>query len=197
MIFNQFSFFLLILAICSQIFYEIQSKNDKNFIYGVRFNSIGCNADNKTFVVKYCYLKPVSRKIVTFNFGVKVLVPLTKPYYGHSVIYYRYGTIFRQIIDTKKFEICAILDGGDINPLIKLIVEMIKSRDPTLLHKCPFIGDWDMMNFTMNTDIIDRASMLFPHGIYRGDLSIYINDSNALNVSVVCEIKSSIKETFG
>ena len=197
MIFNQSKYCLFILAICTQIFYEIQSKNDKNFTNGARFSSLKCEADNKTILVKFCYLKAVSRKIVTLNFGVKLLVPFVKPYFGQVILYYRYGTIFRQIIDVKKFEICAILDGNDTNPLIKLILEMLKSRAPNLIHKCPYEGDWDLRNFTMNTDLIEGASMLFPQGIYRSDFSLYINDSRTFNISGNFEIKSPLKESFG
>lgn len=196
MILNQSNYCLFILAICAQIFYETQS-DDKNFTNGARFKSLKCKADNKTTLIKFCYLKAVSRKIVTFNYGVKLLVPFVKPFFGNFVVYYRYGTIYRQIIDIKNYEICEILDGGDTNPLIKLLLDMLKSRAPHLIHKCPYDGDWDLKNFTLNTELIDGASMFFPQGIYRGDFSLYINDSWSLNFSAALEVKSSIKESFG
>jgi len=196
MILNQSKYCLFILAICAQIFYEIQS-NDKNFTNGVRFSSLKCKADNKTTLIKFCYLKAVSRKIVTFNLGVKFLVPFVKPSFGHTIVYYRYGTIYRQIIEIKKFELCEILDGGDTSPLIKLFIDMLKSRSPHLIHKCPYDGDWDLTNFTMNMDLINGASMFFPQGTYRGDFSVYINNSWTFNFSAAAEIKSPIKESFG
>jgi len=139
----------------------------------------------------------VSRKIVTSNVGVKLLVPYTRPIYGHTIIYYRYGTIFRQIIDTKKLEACAILDGVDTNPLVKLIVDTIKNLAPHLIHKCPYEGDWDLKNLTTDLDLVDKATMLFPEGIYRLELFVFFNDSSTFNISGTAEIKSPLKESFG
>jgi hypothetical protein len=139
----------------------------------------------------------VSRKVVTFNVGINYLVPYTKPYFTHAILYYRYGTIFRQIIDTKKLEVCVIFDAADTNLMVKLIVDMIKSRAPNTIHKCPYVGDWELRNFTINTDLFDKATMLFPEGIYRWDFSSFFNNSKTFNLSVTIEIKSPIKESFG
>ncbi|KAL7014215.1 hypothetical protein ACKWTF_015807 [Chironomus riparius] len=111
----------LIFAFLVQNLHKIQSKNQENFVYGVRYKSVQCESDNTTIMTKYCFLKPVSRKVVTVNVGVKLLVPYVKPIYGHTIVFYRYGTIFRQIIDTKKLEICSILDGSDTKSFNKVI----------------------------------------------------------------------------
>lgn len=159
MILHKFSICFFIFIFFGQFFLGIKLRklsHQENYFNGVRFKSVKCQSDNITVVIKYCYLKAVSRKIVTLNFGIKLLVPYTKPYYIHSVFFYRYGTIFREIIDTKKLEICGILDGLDTNPLVKLVVDMMKSRMPeNILHKCPYKDDWGFNNFTLNTDIAD------------------------------------------
>jgi len=46
--------------------------------------------------------------------------------------------LLREIIDTKKLEACAIFDGADTNPLIRLIVNMVKNKAPNVVHKCPY-----------------------------------------------------------
>lgn len=173
----------------------INSKNEDNF--NIRFKSVKCSSDNKTIITKFCYLKPVSRKIVTLNVGLKLLVPYTKPINGHLIIYYRYGTIFRQIIEIKKHEICSTFFGDDVNPLIKLVVQMIKSKAPNSIHKCPYTGDWNLRNFTLDLELMDRATMLFSQGIYRADISFYLNDKNTFNFTGMAEIKSPLKESFG
>jgi len=197
MILKRFKYCLFILAYFAQFFYETQSKNDGNFVYGVRFKSTTCEADNKTILTNYCYLKAVSRKIVTFNLGLKFLVPYKKPFFGHIILYYRYGTIFRQIIDTKVFEVCVNVDGSDTNPFVKLVIDFIKNQAPNTIHKCPYKDDWELKNFTLNMDLIDKASKIFPQGIYRWDFSAYLNDIKTLNVSIIFEAKSPIKESFG
>ena len=198
MILNQSKYLIFIFAICTPIFLEIQSKTEDNFQYvGIRFKSVKCQSDNISIIAKYCYLKAISRKVVVFNLGLKLLVPYKKPFFGHAILYYRYGTIFRQIIDTKKLELCGILDGVDTNPLIRLIVDMVKSIAPNEVHNCPYEGDWDLRNFTLNLDLVDKATMLFSQGIYRWDYSSFYNNSKAFNVSLIFETKSPIKESFG
>ena len=187
-----------IFIIILQNFDETESKAEDNFKnYRIRFKSVKCQSDNKTILTKYCYLKPVSRNVVTFNFGIKLLVPYTRPIFGHIIIYYRYGTIFRQIIDTKRLEGCAIFDGADTNPLIRIIIDMIKTKAPNLIHNCPYEGDWELKNFTLNMDIVDKTTMLFPEGIYRLDLFIFFNDSSTFNFSGSSEVRSPLKESFG
>ncbi|KAL7014212.1 hypothetical protein ACKWTF_015804 [Chironomus riparius] len=190
--------FAITLAIFIQNFTVIQAKSEDKFSFnGVRFKSVKCQSDNTTITTKYCYLKAVSRKDVTLNIGVKFLVPHTRPFFIQFIFHYRYGTIFRQIIDTKKLEICAILDGTDTNLLVKLVHDLIKNRLPELVHKCPYKDDWDFKNFTLNMDLVDKATMLFSEGTYRVDVSVYFSDVNTINVSIVIDIKSTIKESFG
>lgn len=178
-------------------FIKTLSKNQESFTNGLRLKSIKCQADNQTMQVKYCFLKALSRKVVTFNIGVLLLIPFDKPYYLQIVIFYRYGTIFRQVIDTKRIEVCGLMNGIDTNPLIKLFVDMINNQAPNVLHKCPYTGDFDLKNFTFNTDIIDKNTMIFPQGVYRCDYFVFLNEASTLNLSAVGEIKSKLKESFG
>lgn len=189
-------FFTILLFFGFNIF-EIDLKDLENFTHGIRFKSTKCQSDNTTMITKYCYLRPVSRKVVTINVGCRLLIPYKRPFYFQVVIFYRYGTIFRQIIDTKKLEVCAILGGADTNPLVKLLIDMMKKKAPHLIHKCPYTGDFDMKNFTLNTDLLDPASMVFPQGIYRLDYFIYLNNAVTFNFSTVAEIKSQLKESYG
>ena len=195
MTFRNYKSWFIIFVIIVQILSEFHSKPQDN--YGIRFKSVKCQSDNKTIMVKYCYLKAVSRKIVTFNVGLKYLIPHIKPLYLHAIFYYRYGTIFRQIIDLKKLEVCAILDGADTNPLIKLIIDMVKRKAPKMIHKCPYTGDFDLRNFTVDLDLIDKATMFFTEGTYRLDISFFFNDTKSLNVTGMAEIRSPLKESFG
>lgn len=197
MILKKLNICLLIFAFIIRNTHEIQSKNGENFTYGLRFKSLKCESDNKTILTKYCFLKPISRKIVTFNLGMKFLIPLTKPFYLHCILYYRYGTIFRQIIDLHDFNFCAIFDSIDVNPLLKLMIEMVKSKAPTLIHKCPYSGEFDLRNFTVDLDLIDKTTMMFPEGVYRADVLTIINGNVVYKTSTTVEAKSPLKETFG
>jgi len=74
---------------------------------------------------------------------------------------------------------------------------MLKNKAPKLIHNCPYSGDWDLKNFTLNLDLIDRATMMMPQGTYRADFSFYVGDIKAFNFTGSAEIKSPLKESFG
>jgi hypothetical protein len=197
---NKINLYFIILIFYSQFLHKIQSEKSKtkeNFNFGVRFKSVQCQSDNKTISTNFCYLKALSRKVVTLNIGIKFLVTYKKPYYIQAEILYRYGTIFRQVIDLKKNEICSILEGVDINPLGKIIIDMIKTNYPDIIHKCPYSGDWGFTNFTLNVDLFNSATMIFPEGTYRIDISVLRGNDETFKVSLVFDNKSYIKESFG
>lgn len=187
---------LILIFIIQSLFY-IQPKYQDNFTYGLRFRSLECQSDNTTMILKYCYLKPLSRKTVGFNVGVKILKPLTNPFFLRCVFFYRYGTIFREIIDIRDFNFCDVFDQIKINPLIKLIYDMVKSSVPETIHECPYIGDWDMRNFTVDMNLVDKATMMFPEGIYRVNVFLTINGSLVHKTVTSLEAKSPLKENFG
>ena len=191
---NNFIIFLIIF----QNFIEIQPKAEDNFNkFGFRLKSVKWESDNKTSILKYCYLKAVSRKIVTFNFGVKLLVPFKKPIYAHGLAYYRYGTIFRQIIELEKRDLCSLLEGADQNPLGKLLFDIVLKKAPKMVQKCPFSVEWDLRNFTVDLDLINNASMMASQGTYRLDMSYFLKDISTFNVSLMTDITSPFKESFG
>ena len=64
---------------------------------------------------------------MTGNFSFKFLEPLKKPFTIQMILYYRYGTIFRQIIDTNQNECSSYMEGAGGNPLIKTIAEYVNN----------------------------------------------------------------------
>lgn len=54
-------------------------------------------------------------------------------------MFYRYGTIFREIVSMKPIDLCEVFDGrrkdAFINGLINLILESARH----LIHKCPYM----------------------------------------------------------
>ena len=135
----------VIFVLYVQIIGTIRSR-EKLPNFGCRPTAISCESDNQTVLTKYCFLKPYSRYVVTINVGFQILVPLKKPFYSQILVYYRYGTIFRQAIDTKQNEWCSFMDGTAINPLIKLVSTFINETFPQLYHKCPYEGELNFFN---------------------------------------------------
>ena len=164
--------------------------------YGVRPNGINCEADNQTVLMKYCFLKPISRYIVTVNLGFNYLIPLKKPIYVQMLMFYRYGTIFRQIIDTKQNDWCGIMEGAETNPLIKMMTGHLNSTVPQLIHKCPYEGELDLFNFTLSNGSPTQAE-IFPQGYYKLVVIVSKNNRTIVTVKIKGDITSSLKETFG
>ena len=145
----------LILFIAIFIFYSIQNvrtarKYQPPPRYLLRPKNIHCEGDNETVLIKYCSIRAYSRLLVTTSLGVKILSPLTKPFYIQLIIKYRYGIIYHQVIDTKQIEWCSVMDGSDTNPLIKMLNNLLKEVVPHLFKKCPYEGELDFVNFTVN-----------------------------------------------
>lgn len=178
-------------------FNEVTSKSTNNYVDGARFNSIKCQADNTTIIMKYCFMKAISRKMVTLNIGVKFLVPYNKPYYVQFVLNYRYGTIFRQVIDTHQYEWCGIMSGGETNPFIEGVISVIKDAAPGLFHKCPYEGDMDLSNITYDGNAFDHHAKTFPQGTYRIDVFVFKDGKQTVKLFINFEVKSQLKESFG
>lgn len=181
--------FLLIPNICCE--------KKENFRSGTRFRSIKCESNTSIVIIKYCYLKPVSRQVVTLNIGGKILFPINKPVYGQVTVNYRYGTIYRQVLDTHPIEWCEQMDGTNAHPLLSLIIEISKESAQELYHKCPYFGDVDVMNATIDRSKNLGKATMFPEGTYLGEL-IFIKDSiQIFKMTLSFEIKSALKESFG
>lgn len=186
-----FIFLIIILSV-----FEVSSKPKDEYLLGTRFKSVKCEADNSTILLKYCYLKAVSRRIVNLNIGVKILIPYTKPYYVQMILSFRYGTVFRQVIDTKQIEWCGFMSGSNVHPYFKLTVDQLRKSASSLFHKCPYDGEIELKNVTVN-ELYSESAFGFPQGIYRFYLFIFKNGKQTFKITTDSEIKSPIKDTFG
>lgn len=167
-----------------------------NYSFGVRFKAITCQADNKTIVFNFCNLKPVSRTTVFLNIGFKVTESISKPIYVQMILNYKYGTIFRQVLDTKQLEWCALMDGSESNLFIKLIIDQIRGSIGDLFHKCPYSGEINLKNVTLDSTNYQK-NQLFPEGNYRIDIFIYKNNIEKTKIIIGFELKTPLKESFG
>lgn len=127
-----------------------------------------------------------------------------------SDLFYRYGNIFRNIINTPAHEWCALMDGLETNPFMKMCIDMIKDDVPQLFHKCPYQvsvmkfwegtkiynflkGLLDLAHITLN----NKAFMsTFPTGTYKLQLNFSESRTPYLFVEGTVEITSEIKTSF-
>ena len=192
----RFWYFFAVLLILLIQDTEAAGKYERPPKFNLRPKSTHCQSDNETIMVKYCYIKPLSRRVVAAYLGLKLNVPLTKPFYVQLIINYRYGLKFHPVIDTKKIEWCSVMEGSDTNPLIKLFANHLKEKTPKLFQKCPYEGDLDFQNISVITEDLKEAE-IFPEGTYRSNFIIFKNNKTVLTVDADSEFKSPVKENFG
>jgi hypothetical protein len=118
-----------------------------------RFKQLFCLPDNKTIKIDYCRVRVYSR--TTSAFVVKGSVTeLVKPFHVREIwgkqfvdfqlfqvkflVSYRYGTIFREVVNVPPIEWCGLMDGKESNPFAKMIVDISVGSAPALFHPCPY-----------------------------------------------------------
>ncbi|KAL7011866.1 hypothetical protein ACKWTF_014496 [Chironomus riparius] len=170
-------------------------KQKNSYNDGTRFQSIECISNNLTATIAYCYMKAVSRKVVTLNVGVKLTKPINKPIYVQFIFYYRYGIIYHEVINTKKQEWCGIMDGKSAHPMILQTLAQIKATAPGLFHKCPYEDLVELKNVTIDDT---KSFDVFPAGHYKTSvLTFDKNEDPFFSMNLTHQIKSSLKETMG
>ena len=176
-------------------FSQIFSKAEKdNFTFGIRYRSIDCRAHNDTILLRYCFLKAYSRRIVIANIGVTFIKSLKNPFYIEIVYKYRYGTIYGDVIHSPKIEWCGVMSGAASNPIISSLMDEVKDSISELLHKCPYEGDIDIKNIT---SMHEKAASMFWDGFYKFELFIWKENVEIFFLSIGSQCKTDIKESFG
>jgi hypothetical protein len=129
------------------------------------------------------------------NFGFKVERKV-KNIFVRFIANYRYGNIYREVVDTKQIDWCQIMDGADYNLFLKLILDIIRQSVPGLFHKCPYEGLMQLYNITINDEIAMKTS-LFPEGQYKYNVTIYEKQKMILMLVAYTEVKSPVKNSWG
>ena len=189
-----YKIFLICLFASYFIFMECDRKLQV-FNNGSRFRSVECEADNYTTSVNLCYIKPISRRVTTLYLHLKSLRPSYKPIYIQMILYYRYGTIYREVIDTKRVEWCSIMEGISGHLFLMQIIRQIKEIAANAIHKCPYDSDIEVKNLTLDDS---KSFDIFPEGIYKFS---WITVNKTLNIlwrfNVSLQVKSQLKEIMG
>lgn len=170
--------------------------NERNITYGTRFRGIECkNYDNKTAYLTFCFIKNYSRKLSTMNFGIQVMKPVT--IFFRLAVSYRYGVIYREVLDSKIVDFCELMNTLESNKLLKFILDLIRKTAKGLFHKCPYEGLMEYYNITVDDELM-KTTTLFPEGQYRYNVSIFDTPKKiVLNMQVFTEVRSPLKTSFG
>ncbi|KAL7012334.1 hypothetical protein ACKWTF_014783 [Chironomus riparius] len=164
--------------------------------YSGRFRSIECDANNRSAIVEYCYIKPVSRQHATLNVKIHFTEVIYKPVYVNLILFYRYGNIYREVINTKVIEWCTIMDGIANHLFLMQVIDFVKQYSGNTMRKCPYETDVELTNVTFDET---KAYDIFPEGTYKFSWMTMNKKSHeflwSLNTSLF--IKSPYKESWG
>lgn len=53
-------------------------------------------------------------------------------------VFYKYGTIYREVIHTPRVDWCQIMREGTSNIVFKAFFNLIKDNAPSVIHPCPY-----------------------------------------------------------
>lgn len=186
---------LMILLTMFTIHQIISHNISKIYKIGSRFRAVQCFSDNFTVILHTCHLKAYSRKIVVLNLHMYFQKPLFKPTNVEFIILYRYGTIYREVINTQKRDWCIIMEGESTHLMISLIIDRLRTSAPQMFHKCPYVGEQKFMNVTLDET---KKYDVFPQGYYKVKVMVYNStDAEVFKMVLDLEIKSPLKESFG
>lgn len=155
-------FFLLLFTAHSQ---NQKSPKRENFL--LRFRSVKCqNFDNSTAIFSFCFIKAYSPTVTTLNFRFEVFRDL-KTFFIQIIVDYRYGTVYREVLNTKLVDFCAMMESLDHNLLLKHIFDTVSGSMPKLFQKCPIERVGEFYNVTMDKEQAKKGPGFFPEGFYK------------------------------
>lgn len=132
----------LLLVILSLLIPSIPTaKKKEEFVKGRRFTALECRPENTSIAIHYCYIKAISRRVTTLNVGLTFIKPLKRQFNVQFVENYRYGNIYREVINTHKLDFCGLMGNSLSNPFVSSIMNEVKASAPQLFHKCPYEGE--------------------------------------------------------
>lgn len=161
-----------------------------------RYTYIKCRIDNSSARLKYCHLKAYSRTYVTLNIGFSIFKPIKNFLYVEVSCSYRYGNIYREVFRTPRLEWCGIMSGAASNPIISNALNTLEGNIASLVHKCPYQGEFDLQNISGHHEK-DSANSMMWEGNYKTEIFIYHKEKEVLFVDVRDYIKSKLKDSFG
>ena len=141
-----------------------------------------------------CFVKAYNRSYTTLNVGLNLTRDLNN-FFIKQKLEYKYGTIYRSVIDTPPINWCYFMNGTTQNIFFKVCVDIVQESVPQLIHPCPYKGE--MKGFNMSFDAL-KFGAVYPRGEYRSLWQMLDDkDSNIYTVIFETIVKSPILSSFG
>jgi hypothetical protein len=159
-----------------------------------RFTNMKCVSKNKTIMdFRYCRVKVFSRNSSALAINLTLYKRLMPKITVKSCMSYKYGTIYRKVVDVPEFELCSVMRNVKLLPkFIKAIFDIFGDTVKRLFEGCPYFGDFDFLAQIDDT----QWPSIFPSGFYRIDFNFKANQTPATFLNFEFEMISSIKSSF-
>lgn len=106
---------------------------------------------------------------------------------------YKYGTIFREVVNTPALNLCSLITGGKNHKLATMFIDIARDFASFAQAGCP-LTVIEIKNLTVATS---KLLSTFPSGDYRANLTFFINaDDKAFQLTVINVITSNIRTSF-
>lgn len=110
------------------------------------------------------------------------------------ILNYKYGTIYREVLNVRPFEICQFANFGTSNIVTKFLTNMVEESAPGILHPCPY-KKFNVTNVSAKTSTIGSA-------FATGDYKVWLLFTDAkkkqmFSVLIYASINSTDKNSFG
>ncbi|KAG5669263.1 hypothetical protein PVAND_017154 [Polypedilum vanderplanki] len=165
----------------------ISAENEIKEEFGIKFTKIDCKSDDVWVSLHHCLITESS----ALDIAGKSLKSITKPIDVHVILSIKLGPILYPIIDYK-LEWCAIMSGEEKNMVVSLAIALVRDSMPSLFHECPYSGEYEVKNFTLDETMNTAVSQFVPSGKYKLEVSVIKDEKSIVKVGLNMEVKSSL-----
>ncbi|KAL7012779.1 hypothetical protein ACKWTF_015042 [Chironomus riparius] len=190
---------LIIFPITLLFLASIESKRSLTPTIDFKFLNCKCllepwYADEYVYKNWTCFAKNWSRNMSTVNADFTLIKPLYKIFI-ECIFFYKYGTIYRQVLKFPKVDYCNLMTLMKDNIFAKQIYLILKTAAPDLIHDCPFYN-LKLINFTLP---IQSFLSEFSSGEYKLTINLYMKENGpiASNCTFTGAYRGNFKDSFG
>lgn len=147
------------------------------------FRGIECTSLAPEIVeFRYCNLEK-HLKSTGISVGFTFKQKITKPFYMQMTAKAKNGKTFIDAFKTDKMEWCSMMLEGTTNPVVKMGVDQVRPLAPKLFSKCPYEGDFDIRNITLDNVVIPAAN-----GIYKIHSKASNGEKALIDMTITMEV---------
>lgn len=186
----------------------LSSAKDWNSVY---LKQVKCVMPPEFYYQNFsCFAKSLNRTCSTATLVFESIHPLTMIYVKKIIfesarhqklifqaefhLLYKYGTIYREVMNLKPIDVCNMMIVGTTNPLTKFIVDLANQTAPSFVHTCPY----KVINITRAPIKTESVGSAFATGDYKISFIFKTTKQNFLcSLDFVLSINSSEKNSFG